>query len=198
MINSVKHDVGLVEYIDIDGNIKKKYFLNNASIGITAKANYLFNNGDWIINYFKNKCITFTISYTSLKTLFVFTPIEVILNYNGQKKSLKINNLNIIKNTFVSGGFRYDQDIRCDDQRLGVNYIYNANIFELLKGLFDLCHEKFISTNSKKRISTYADTIKITSENYIHLETDGEVTLAKDILFTLYTQKINICGHGWD
>ena len=49
--NAVLSDIGMVEFNSKEGYPKTKFFIANSSLGVTAQANYLFNQGDWVINF---------------------------------------------------------------------------------------------------------------------------------------------------
>ncbi|EHQ30927.1 diacylglycerol/lipid kinase family protein [Mucilaginibacter paludis] len=199
--NSRKHDIGRVKFTDASGVSRERFFLNNASIGLLANANHAFNQGDLILNFLKRKYILAAIQYTAIKTLISHRPILITLEYNNEQRSVKINNLSVVKNPYVSGEYKYNQDIQQDDRLLGLNYIRDADILDILKIMSDMEKERFIRSDGKgmaKRESHFVESLKIIHENFIHLETDGEVIMAKDISFDLYSRQISVCGHGWD
>ena len=57
------HDTGMVTYMD-DANLEqRKFFIVNASVGVTAKANWNFNNPDYFLRFLKKQKTSSTIVY---------------------------------------------------------------------------------------------------------------------------------------
>ncbi|HEX9956786.1 MAG TPA: diacylglycerol kinase family protein, partial [Fibrella sp.] len=107
---TIQTDVGRVRYEQPDGQFQTRYFLINASLGITAQANHLFNEGDWFIRPMKNRWVGLTIQYTALKTILTYKDQSLRLGFDdGPVESLQLTNLNLLKNPHVSGSFRYEQ-----------------------------------------------------------------------------------------
>lgn len=190
---STKHikpvDIGKVTFID-KGEKKERYFIINASIGIVANANKLFNNGDVFINLFKSKFVNFTILYTALKTILKNKNLKVRITYNDVNETIPLSNLSVIKKQYISGGFRFDQRINQDDGDLGLNYMYNMNKVEIIRTLMDLKNGCF--SGKVKRKTAKTKKIRIITNEPVALETDGEVQYATDIIFTIIPKAINI------
>jgi len=190
--NSRLTDIGKVTFINKDAQCITKYFIINASIGITANANLLFNRGDFFINHVKSRFVNLAIIYAAIKTIVFNKNSSLQLNYNHEVKNVKISSLSVVKNPNISGSFKYDQKTAPDDGMLGLNYCHDMNLFELLKVLFDLKNGSF--SGKPKRISTMINNLKIRSDKFIALETDGEIEVAKDIEFALIPKAINVLG----
>ena len=190
--NSRLTDIGKVTFINKDAQCITKYFIINASIGITANANLLFNRGDFFINHVKSRFVNLAIIYAAIKTIVFNKNCPLLLNYNNEVRNVKISSLSVVKNPNISGNFKYDQKTAPDDGMLGLNYCHNMNFFELLKVLIDLKNGRF--SGKPKRVSAMINNMRIKSDKFIALETDGEVEVANDIEFTIIPKAINVLG----
>jgi diacylglycerol kinase (ATP) len=119
--NYTKNDVGVLKFQDDNDKWHTRYFLINASIGVTAEANLLFNEGDWMLNFLKRQYPAVAICYAAIKTILRYKNTWVDLLYQGQKAPLSLSNLAVNKNNYVSGGLHYDQNLKPDDGYLGLN-----------------------------------------------------------------------------
>ena len=108
--NTIKHDLCKVIYEDENHNTYSKYFVLNSSIGITAKANFLFNRPDRILSYLKRKNTNIAILYAAIKTILTFKNIKVYVNSKEYSREIKLTNMGIVKNPNFSGSFCYDTE----------------------------------------------------------------------------------------
>jgi len=195
--NSLLSDIGQVRYKDEHGNVLEHLFIINASIGLLAKGNYLFNKGDWIINYLKKMNVNLAIEFTGIKTLITHHASRLNIESDKETKNVNLTSLSVIKSPFISGNYKFNQSILPDDGLLGINYSYNENFFDIVQTMSDLKKGQFIQEYPHKNRQSYLSTYcKVITRNYEFLETDGEVTLAKDIEFSIYKEKIKLMGCG--
>jgi diacylglycerol kinase family enzyme len=64
------------------------------------------------------------------------------------------------------------------------------NLFELLKVLSDLTKGRF--SGKPKRFSSLVKSLKVESEEFLPLETDGEVVMAKNMEFSIIPKAIKV------
>jgi diacylglycerol kinase family enzyme len=190
--NSNLVDIGKVSFIDSNSKSVTKYFIANASLGVTADANFLFNKGDYLLNFLKPRLVNSAIIYAALKTIIGYRNKIIKLSYLGKDRLINASNISVVKNPNISGSFKYDQKINPDDGMLGLNYCFDMNLLELIKILNDLRKGRF--SGKPKRISELVQYLKIETDNYLALETDGEVEMAKDIEFTIMPKSIHVLG----
>ncbi|RED50143.1 diacylglycerol/lipid kinase family protein [Seonamhaeicola aphaedonensis] len=185
------YDVGKITYEDINEQFHTRYFIINASMGITAEANYRFNHPKFFLKFLKRYWVDAAIFFTAVKTIFLYR------NYNAElliddkiNETITLSNLSVIKNPNISGSFRYEQNISFNDNVLGLNYCDRMNKVELLRTLIALIKGKF-STNSKRK------TYKLKSLNVfigkpMPIEADGEVFIGKNCRFSVVPNAIYI------
>jgi diacylglycerol kinase (ATP) len=185
-------DIGKVTFVDENATNRSRYFIVNASIGVTAEANLLFNEGDFFIHHAKARFINATILYAAVKTILTYKNRSIQLAYDNVRENIIVTNLSVVKNPNISGSFKYDQEISINDGYLGLNYFYDLNKRELLKALYDLNKGRF--SGRPKRCSVLTKNVKITSAEPLALETDGEVNFANNIEFSIIPNAIQVLG----
>jgi len=190
--NSSVADIGKVTFIDKNEVSQTRYFIINASLGVTAEANSLFNEGDFVIRRIKSRFIGMTILYAAVKTIMRYKNKIIHLSYNALDEKINFTNISVVKNPNISGSFKYDQKICMSDGYLGLNYFYDMNKAGLLRTMYDLSKGKF--SGKPKRVSVLTRQINITAEDHLALETDGEVQYANDIEFSIIPGAIQVLG----
>ena len=187
-------DVGKMEFITREGSPAIRYFLLNASAGVTAQANLLFNREDAVLRRLKPWWTQGAILYTVIKILFTHRNTLVSLQWDGQARKVELSNLAILKVPFVSGDFRYDQDIRPADGWLGLNYCHGMTRLELIRALFDLGRGKF--PPGAGRVSEKIKQLRVEFSVPAPVETDGEVTEVTGFEVSLIPRAIRLMGIG--
>jgi diacylglycerol kinase (ATP) len=100
-------DVGILKYRSNNG-LLCKYFLLNASIGVTAEANNIFNNPDKVLKFLKKYFTSAAIIYSALKTIINHKNFLVQITFDPfDKYSFGISNLSIVKSPNFSGNLCY-------------------------------------------------------------------------------------------
>lgn len=185
-------DLGIVQFSGHNGCSDKRCFLINASIGVTAEANSLFNSNNKIVHFLKGIEVKLAIWYVAIRSIICFKNIPARVRLNGKEVQMSISNMAIIKQEFISGGFRYDPMVSLNDGFLGLNYCYNMNRRELLNTLSDLLKGCF--SGKPKRIATKIKGLSIHPRQKISIETDGEVFSGRDIQFSVIPKAVKVLG----
>ena len=186
----ILHDVGEVSYIDKNDARQQKYFIINASIGVTAEGNWNFNNPGSILKWLKKMNTSTAITYTALSTILAYQNKPVTLRFNDEETTMDISNINILKIPFVSGSLHYRQNILPDDGRFGLNICRDMKKMELIQTLMQLEKGKFAI--GEKRIAAFIQKIQITSPIPVVFECDGETTESTHIEVSVRQQAINV------
>lgn len=184
------HDVGEVRYTDIHDTLQKKYFIINASTGVTAEGNWNFNNPGKILKWLKKVNTNTAINYAALTTIFSYQNKTAIVCIDGQDTEMNISNMNILKIPFVSGSFHYQQNILPDDGLLGLNICMDMKRMELIHTLMQLENGKF--DTGIKSLSAFVKKIRILSPAPIVFECDGETEESTNIEITVRPQAVNV------
>lgn len=186
-------DVGLITCETISGKVEK-YFLINASVGITAEANNLFNKSNFILRRLKQFNTKSAILYSAIKTIVSYKNLMAEIFVNGNKLETPITNLGITKNPHFSGDFRYDSPVDYTSGKFDVHLAHDMNGFEVLNLMKALTYNCF--SKLKKTRSWISDNIKITSINNFTVEYDGEVLVTNRAEFKVLHNFIKVCGNG--
>lgn len=171
-----RQDAGRIVYSDEHGISRQKYFVINASLGATAKGNYLFNNPGPLLKWLKRTNTGIAIAYTSVSTILGFKNDSCTVKYNGQSEQMTVSNINLLKIPYVAGSLHYNQSIKADDGRFGLNICRGMNRVELLQTLMGLEKGKF--TPNKKRKSCFTEKLELKSNVPVIFECDGETAKA--------------------
>lgn len=183
-------DVGLVKYIDENNIQKVKYFIINASFGITAEGNWKFNQPDIILKWLKKTNTEFAINYAAISSILGYRNKKMTFGYNDIQKTEFISNINILKTPYVSGSLCYRQNIHPDDGSLGLNICLNMNKTALLHTLLKL--EKGIFVTNAKKLSTLVTQFDLKSNIPVIFECDGETEKVYQVKISVIPKAIRI------
>lgn len=189
--NSFLHNVGQIDYKDIQGKWQKIYFIINASIGVMAEANAFFNSKEKIVNFLKPKWLDGANYYSGLITLIGCKNFRVKIIYKNTVLETRLTNLSILINPYFSGDFCYDIKSSPESDFLGFALCENMHILDKLRTFFSLTRQKFIGLPKTK---IWQETqVSVVPERPVALETDGEVFLAQEMRFTLLKRALEVC-----
>jgi len=188
--DAVERDVGCIQY-ENDGKFLKKYFLINASLGITAEGNNLFNSPDFILRSLKKMSTQSAITYTVIKNIFTYKNFKATIGGYDESFTANISNMGILKSAFFTGKLRYLSDPLPDNGLFDVHLYKSLSKMKLLKLFYNLSKGKSDSTLNKKFWRT--DRIKISSEQEFAVEFDGEVITTKSAEFSVIQGLIKVC-----
>lgn len=190
--NTQLRDAGLVRY-RTEGKIKEKYFLLNASLGVTAEANNLFNNPDFILKFLKKYFTKAAIFYAAAKTIFTYKNYEAKIIFDSfETYSFRISNLSIIKNPNISGDLSYPGDAIYQNGLYDIYLAHSMNKSDLIRLLRLLSNKVFPKSNKTEYCKT--SKIKVTAKNDFLIEFDGEIISTNYAEFTILNEYLNICA----
>jgi diacylglycerol kinase (ATP) len=188
---AIPHNVGLVDYEDLNHRRQRRYFIVNCSVGLVAQANYFFNSDDRIVNWLKPKWVEGTIWYAALETLFTAKNIPTKLCVEGERVETELTTLSAFINPNVSGNFRYDFEISPQSDYLGVALCEKMGIPARVRTMLSMTQGRFAGL-PKTRLWR-AKEIEISPSVPIALEMDGEVALARHIRIELLRNALRVC-----
>jgi len=180
--NSFPHDLILIK------NDKGTFVTSlNASIGVTANANALFNESNTFLNCIKKLNINMAILWVAIKSILLFKPIDLVID--GTKHH--VANLGVIKSRFFAGEFSYPSILTENDGLFGVFVIPFEGKMNLLRSLEKLKSENFhlIHGAFYKKVKN----LVLQSENDFFIEINGEVFKTKNCHFEILPGALNIC-----
>lgn len=188
--DALHRDVGYLQF-EKEGKLCKKYFLINASIGITAEGNNFFNSPDSILKFLKKFNTQSAITYSALKNIFTYKNFFAEIRSNNTIFKTNISNMGIIKCPFFSGKLRYQSTPLLN------NGLFDIHLYQSLKKwrLLDLFYSlgNGISDNSFNKKFWRTNRLKITSQKEFAVEFDGEVITTKSVEFSVIPRLIKVC-----
>jgi len=188
--DAVQRDVGCLLF-EKDSKTFKKYFLINASLGITAEGNNLFNNPDFILRSLKKMSTQSAITYTVIKNILIYKNFQATIGGNNESFAANISNMGILKSPFFTRKLRYQSDPLPDNGLFDVHFYESLSKVKLLKLFYNLSNGKPDNSLNKKFWRT--DRIKISSRNEFAVEFDGEVITTKFAEFSVIPGLIKVC-----
>lgn len=188
--DAIHRDIGCLIF-EKEGHLFKKYFLINASIGVTAEGNNLFNNPDFILRYLKRSNTQSAITYAAIKNIFTYKNFKVKMELNNESFTANISNLGIIKSPFFTGKLRYKSDPLPDNGLFDVHLYQSLSKMKLMNLFLALSKDKSDKSFNKK--FWRADKIKISSQEEFAVEFDGEVITTKSVEFSVISRLIKVC-----
>jgi len=188
--DAVYRDIGCLQFKK-NGTLHKKYFLINASIGITAEGNNFFNNPDTFLKILKRINTQSAITYAAIKNIFAYKNFNALIECNGLSCEANISNMGIIKCPYFTGKLRYQSEPEINNGLFDVHLYQSLSKAKLIKLFYNL--SKGIPDNSFNKLFCRTDRVKISSEKEFAVEYDGEVITTKSVVFYVMLKLIKVC-----
>ncbi|HLP93765.1 MAG TPA: diacylglycerol kinase family protein [Saprospiraceae bacterium] len=185
-------DVGKAEWQTENRETHSRYFLANASMGVTANANWLFNHGDAVIRFLKKRWTDGAILYAALRSILGHRNLHALLAANDREYDIQLSNLAVLKSPYVSGSFCYDDPVTRNDGTLGINICTDMGIPGLIRVLYGLSKGRF--RGSPHTLSFATSDLRVHTMHAAALELDGEVVQCRSVRFTVCPGAIRLMG----
>lgn len=181
------HDVGRLTTDELG-----RYFIINASVGVTAEANWNFNEAKGALGFLKRRWVDGAIIATALKTFQGYKNFSARIGVDGAPATeLRLTNLGVVKNVHFSGQMRYDIAQARNDGFFGVHLCEGMTRMEMIGVLSALNAGKF--SGRPKTSSQQAKQVEVAADQPFAIETDGEVVRAPRAVFTLLPRELAVC-----
>lgn len=185
-------DVGKADFVLLSGKQQSRFFIANASLGVTAEANWFFNHGDWFLRASKDRWEDMAILYAALRTILGFRNFPATLDLDGKLLKTRLSNLAVLKSAYVSGSFHYDDPVQRDDGFFGLNVCLDMTKTELLRVLIGLARGRF--RGRPKTHSEALSQLSVRMSAPVALEMDGEVFRTTEVHFSVCPKAIHLFG----
>jgi len=184
-------DVGVAAY-DHHGERCSRVFLINASAGVTAEANLFFNHPDTVLGWLKGRSTALAIAYAALRTIMRFKnqAVEVSSAESGRFTST-LTNVGIVKNPHFSGDLRYPGEADYANGQFSV-YLFDGLKRSGLIRLVRALSKGELPRGLPARVWS-SQTLEISSESPIAVESDGEVVRTRSVAFHILPQHLMVC-----
>lgn len=184
-------DVGCVS-IEENGTTMKKYFLINASVGITAEANRFFNNPDRILAHLKRVHTGSAILYAAFSTISSFKNVQTRLQDSSTGAfTTNLTNLGVVKNSHFSGNLSYDSPISYDDGNLQIHLCHDMKRWDVVRLFNALSHGKFRTIQNTRSWSS--PSLTVSADHPFAVEFDGEIAVTKRATFSVLQKFLKVC-----
>ncbi len=185
-------DVGVLTFVDSENRRHHRYWLLNASVGITAEANRLFNSPDRLLSALKKYLTSTAILYAALHTIATYRNIDMRIRFGDQpEKQVRVTNLGLVKNPHFSGNFCYDSLYEPDSGCFYAHLCRDMNTPQILRTLWHLSHARF---NELPGTHTFRlNQLHLQSDLPFAVEFDGEVIVTREASFHIKKQCIKVC-----
>ena len=185
-------DVIRVDYRDDQNRPKTRYCLNNASIGVTAEANELFNHQPGFVKSIRKWSVNAAIVATALKTVLDYRNIACRLSADRRTcEDVVVTNLGIVKNPHFAGSLSYERLVLPDDGLLGVHLCERMSRMQAIMTLLRLSRGKF---QGRPNTRTWRATqLSIESEHAFAVELDGETVRTRTAEFSVVHKALRCC-----
>jgi len=188
--DTLRQDIGVIDMFT-RGRSLRRYFIVNASLGVTAEGNAIFNRHG-MISIVKPISTPVAISSAAIRAILGHVNTEVLVSFDGgPERPVPLSNLAVLKNPNISGGIRAAVGVSADDGRLGVWMEEGLSRASLLRLFLKLNFGRF-STSGSSTIGTY-HSLRIRAGEEFPVEFDGETTRASDVEFSVLPCCMEVC-----
>jgi len=175
-----------------DGASRTLYWIVNASVGITAEANWTFNHpGRWLALLKRTSSDT-AIVWAALRTILRCPALEARVSVDGAPAApVRLKNLGIVKNPHFAGSLCYDSPFEPDSGLMHAHLVGDLPVPRLLRVFAALARGRF--AGSPGTTSWRAHRLELESDRTFAVECDGEVVRARRATFFVLPQRLRVC-----
>jgi diacylglycerol kinase family enzyme len=185
-------DVICVQYLDLNNQRSTQFCLNNASIGVTAEANALFNRRLGIIRGLRKLSVNGAIAATAMKTILVYRNLPCRLGVeHSDVDDCMITNLGIVKNPHFAGSLSYEPLVQPDDGQMGVCLCEEMSRSQAIFALARLARGKFQGYPNTR--TWRATQVSVESKQWFTVELDGETIKTRAAEFSVKCKALRCC-----
>lgn len=190
--HAYRRDVGQLT-ITHDGGTVSRHFLVNASIGVTAESNSLFNSPDRPLTVLKRLHTPSAILYTAVRGILAYEniPARISCAATGEIRA-DITNLSILKSPHLSGSLTFDGEPSYSSGTLSIRLAHSMDKGELFSMLRSLLRHRPLDAAKTRSWNTRE--IAITAERPFTVEFDGEILPASSVRVSLLPQYLWVCS----
>lgn len=191
--DTIAHDVAHVRYEEPEGQIRRRYWILNASAGVTADGNRLYNAPDALLRRLKRVSSGWGIGYAALRALLSHRPrVMSIALDEASPRLFRVSNLGVIKNPHFTGTLRYDTPYEPGSGRLFVHLLEDVGRMELVRTLLALANGRFGGRSGTH--SWCVTRLTIEASKPFPLEADGKIVCARKAWFSVVPRALQVCS----
>jgi len=187
-----ERDVGRLTCVD-QREERRRYFLVNASIGVTANANAIFNSSDATLAVLKRWCTGGAILYAALQAIARHQDIPVTIESQGAPgRGVHLSNLGVVKNPWFSGNLCYGGRPDYQDGLFGVHLCHSMKGGELLQ-LLGTLQRGGVPVHNRKIATWKTPAITVSCPRPFAVECDGEIVTTMCARFEVVPRYLRVC-----
>ena len=192
--NPTPRDVGVLRYTSPDGTELTKYWLLNASVGITAEANAFFNleSQNHLLGCAKWLHTNAAIYYAAVRTILRYRNCQLQYGLPGSYHTSRITNLGIVKTPHFAGSFMYDSPFEAGSGSFFAHHVSDLGLVQTLRLLHGLSNGKFEGFPNSGSFS--GEELRIEGAEEFAVEFDGEVIRTIRAHFSILKQQILVAS----
>ncbi len=185
-------DVGVLDFEVTSGAWERRYWIVNASLGITADANDFFNSPDTFLRVLKRRSTATGILYAALSSIIRYRnqPRWIQVASSPARRAL-VTNLGVVKSPHFSGRFSYDSLYDPRSGRFHVHLCESMSLRETLQVLWHLSRGRFGDVGGTMTWTT--DRLLVTGAVPFPVEFDGEVIRTRKAAFSIARNRLEVC-----
>jgi diacylglycerol kinase family enzyme len=171
------------------------WFAINASFGVTALGNHLFNHPGPLLARVKPRSFDLAMALTVAQAVARFRPVPLTLRIEApepEEITIAATNLGILKNVHFTGSLRYDTPVCPDDRHFDVNAYADLRLPGMVRALFHLARGRFLGTAGAHHWR--ATRLEVEAPRPVPLEADGEVFLVERARFEVVARCLRLCS----
>lgn len=184
-------DVGRAAFSRHGGPDTERAFLVSASVGLTARANAVFNEGRSPLRHFLQRhWVDGAVVHAALSALAAHADLRARLRVDGEARLFAVSNLSVLRTPHLSGFLRYDTPV--EPGTLAVNLCHDMGRADLLLTLLALARGRF--RGRPRTRSWLARRVELELDGPQPLELDGEVVEADRVAFDVLPGRLLTCA----
>ena len=188
----VQHDVGCTQYVDEHDVAHLKRWLINASVGTTARGNWLYNEAHGVVGIAKRCSATLGMIAAAIAALL--RPAQEVMTVtaeDGSVQRIRVCNLGVVKNPHFTGCLHYDSPYHPDSGDFFVHLLVASSIWRTLVTLTRLARGRFVGRPGTR--SWRSRWLALEAPRPFPVEGDGEIVLARRAVFVLEPRALQVC-----
>jgi diacylglycerol kinase family enzyme len=175
-----------------DGSAETRYFLINASAGLTAEGNRLFNDPDPLLATLKRTRTSAAIFYAVFRTMVMYRNRSLTIESPGSpRRASEVTNLAIFKNPHVSGTLKFPGKACYDSGALEFRLAEDLGLAGRVRLFRALQAGQVPADGSCLAWSSPEATLR--SEQPFAFEFDGEVTATREVQIRVLPGQLQVC-----
>jgi len=186
-------DVGRLAIRAADGGTAVRYWLINASVGITSDANLRFNRASGVLGRLKRVSSGAAIAHAALTTVLADRGHRLAVNVGGEPiPGRRFRNLAFVKNPNFSGCLRYDSPFEPGSGAFHFHAVTDVSLARLLWILAGLARGRF--AGRRGTLSRRALAAEVAAREPFAVEFDGEVMEATAVEVSVIPGGLEVCA----